>query len=81
LAREETGYVLDEEEAGSKRLSDSCELKEEAGSVACESRPFSGNGEVLAGEAAGQEIKINGVIALVSLALCSVSVPIVSSSL
>jgi hypothetical protein len=56
LAREETGYVLDEQEAGSKRLSDSCELEEEAGTVTCESCSLPGNGEVLARESAAEQI-------------------------
>jgi hypothetical protein len=57
LAREETWNVLDEEEAGSKRLSDSCELKEEARSVACESCSLPGDGEVLARESATEEVR------------------------
>lgn len=55
---EQSGYVLDEKEAGSNRLSDSGELEEQAASVAREPRPSSCDGEVLTRlrEASAEEI-------------------------
>jgi len=58
VATEQSGYVLDEKPSGSKRLSDSGELMEEAGAFACESGSSSGDGDVLAGETAADKINV-----------------------
>jgi hypothetical protein len=55
-AREETGYVLDENPSGSKSVDDAGELDEEAGPLPSESCPSSGDAEVLAGEPAAEKI-------------------------
>jgi hypothetical protein len=62
LRREETGYVLDEKEAGSKSPGDSGELEEESRSLSRESCSSSGDGEVLAGEAPCEEMNTFGTL-------------------
>jgi hypothetical protein len=54
---EQSGYVLDQQPGWSKSVSDAGELMEQAASGSGESGAFSCDGEVLAGEAAGEEIK------------------------
>ena len=57
VAREQPWNVLDENPAGSNSVGDAGELKEEAGAFAREPAALSGDGHVLAGEAAAEEIK------------------------
>ena len=73
VAREETGYVLDEYPAGSKRLNDAGELEEEAGSVSGEAGSSSGDAEVLAGEPSAEELNTRRGV-LLPLGPCSASV-------
>lgn len=74
---EQSGYVLDEKPLGSNRLSDPGELEEQAGSLTGETCPSSGDGEVLAGEAAAEEIDtttgrpFGGVIAVTASEIVS----------
>lgn len=49
--------VLHKDGAGSKSVSDSHELVEEAAALSCESGPLPCDGEVLAGEAPAEEVK------------------------
>jgi hypothetical protein len=59
----ESGYVLNEEPSSvpHKVIGDSGELEEQAGSLACEPPSSSGDGEVLAWEAAAEEVKTIGI--------------------
>jgi hypothetical protein len=55
LAREETGYALDENPSGSKRLNDAGELEEEAGAFSgFESGSLPGDGQILARKATAE---------------------------
>jgi hypothetical protein len=53
----ESGYVLNEEPAGVKSVGDPGELEEQRRARAFEPRPFASDAEVLAGEAATDEIR------------------------
>lgn len=57
VAREETWNVLKENGSGSNSLDESHGGEEEAGSVAGEAEPLSGDGHVLAGESSDEEIR------------------------
>jgi hypothetical protein len=62
VARQEAGNVLQEKPTGSKRLSESEELKREDGSFTVEAFPLARDGQVLTGKAADQEIDRRGVV-------------------
>ena len=57
VAREETGYVLEENASGSNSPENPGCFEEQSGSVSCEPSSLAGDGHVLAGESSDEEIR------------------------